>query len=109
MFGKWPTDLIDHINGVRFDNRICNLREATHVENCRNQKMYKNNSSGVKGISWNKPAKKWQVACACNGKRYHLGLFKDIHVAEQAIKEFREKYHGDFSNHGTVYGGKNHA
>jgi hypothetical protein len=46
----YPENMIDHINGNRSDNRICNLREATRVENAYNQKKQKNNTSGVKGV-----------------------------------------------------------
>ncbi|EMM2094604.1 MULTISPECIES: HNH endonuclease [Enterobacteriaceae] len=99
MYGVWPANLIDHINGNRSDNRLCNLREATHKENCRNQRMYKNNKSGVKGVNWNKTGRKWLAACAVDGKRYHLGMFEDISEAEKTIKDFREKYHGEFAKH----------
>lgn len=49
VYNDWPTDVIDHINGDRSDNRIANLRVVTNTQNSWNSKMRKNNSSGVKG------------------------------------------------------------
>lgn len=106
VHGKWPEDEIDIINGIRDDVRICNLREASRAEITRNQLMRRNNTSGVKGISWNKNAKKWIAYCTVNHKRHHLGLFTDIAEAEQVVRQFREEYHGSFANHGNRAGGR---
>lgn len=104
VYGKWPTNLIDHINGVRSDNRITNLREATSAENQYNILKAKNNTSGVKGVTWSKQHKKWRAQCRVNGKNHRLGLFADICEAEQVVKQFREQHHGKFANHGEGNG-----
>lgn len=59
---------IDHINGIKSDNRICNLRKATVSENAYNKKINSNNTSGVKGFTWHRRAKKWQVVICVNIK-----------------------------------------
>ncbi len=101
VHGIWPEELIDHINGVRSDNRIANLRKATRTDNNRNRKMQKNNTSGVKGVTWNKQGNKWAANCKVNGKQHHVGYFTSIAKADQAVKKFREKNHGEFANHGS--------
>ncbi len=100
--GRWPIGDIDHINVIRDDNRIINLREASQSENNSNQLLRKTNTSGVKGVHWHKRDKKWQAQCDVNGKRYSLGSFTDIAKAEQAVKSFREKHLGRFANHGVA-------
>ncbi|HGV3510350.1 HNH endonuclease [Klebsiella pneumoniae] len=107
--GKWPENEIDHINGVKFDNRICNLRQATHAENCRNRSMKKNNTSGVKGVSREGRLNKWRAECMVNGKQHRLGLFSSLTEADKAVRQFREIHHGDFANHGVGVEGKDHA
>ena len=99
VYGIHPK-VIDHINGNPADNRISNLREVTLRQNCQNSKMPKNNTSGIKGVSWHKASKKWRATLNINGKLKHLGSFLDIYLAEKAVKEAREKYHGEFANHG---------
>lgn len=100
VYGRWPDDMIDHINGVRDDNRIHNLREATNIENCRNQSRRRSNTSGIKGVSWDKSEGKWKAYCVMNGKFCNLGYYTRISDAEEAVKNFREKNHGEFTNHG---------
>lgn len=104
VHGKWPQDEIDHINGVRDDNRIANLREANHVDNQRNRPIPKNNTSGIKGVWWDKKTNKWCAAVRVNGKRRYIGYFTDIAEAEQETIKFREQYHGEFANHGAFSG-----
>jgi hypothetical protein len=101
IYGYIPK-YIDHINGDKHDNRIANLREATNQQNCLNKKLNKNNTSGIKGVSWYKPSKKWYAQLSINGKIKNLGYFEDIELAELVVKEAREKYHGDFANHGEL-------
>ena len=60
MTGEFPPDDVDHINGVRNDNRWVNLRAATRGENMQNQRGPRSNSkSGLLGVSWSKQGKKW--------------------------------------------------
>jgi hypothetical protein len=90
---------IDHINGNTKDNRIENLREASYCQNNQNASIRKDSSSGIKGVYWHKPTKKWTASCQVNKKRHHLGCFDDIKAAENAVKLAREQYHGEFARH----------
>lgn len=100
MEGNLPPAEVDHINGVRDDNRWCNLRHATRAENSRNQAIHCDNASGVKGVRWNKVSAKWEARTSLNGVEKHLGIFADIAEAEAAVRAAREMMHGDFANHG---------
>ena len=92
---------IDHINGNRVDNRIENLREVTRSQNTYNKPAYKTNTSGSKNVSWKAKINKWQVAISYEGKRKYLGVFEDFEFAELVATEARNKYHGEYANHGT--------
>lgn len=87
----------DHINGDGLDNRRCNLRECTHGQNQMNQKLPKNNTSGYKGVSWNKRCKKWQVRIYVEGKETHLGYFKDIVEAAKVYDKAALRHYGEFA------------
>jgi hypothetical protein len=89
-YGEWPEDgmEIDHKNLDGTDNRISNLRIATRSQNGHNKTPPSNNASGVKGVSWHKQGKKWQVKFGFGGKQYHLGLFSDF---DRAVKVRQEK------------------
>jgi len=99
VYGHFP-QFIDHINCDRGDNRLCNLREVNIYQNNHNSKINKNNTSGIKGITWNKKAQKWCAQICANGKSIYLGLFNDIDLAELVVQEARIKYHGKYANHG---------
>lgn len=86
VHGHMPEKEIDHINRIRNDNRIANLREATSQLNSLNTGMYKNNTSGSKGVYFNKRAKKWQAQILIDGKREHLGLYDDVKRADIAFR-----------------------
>ena len=60
-YGVWPLGYIDHINGIRSDNRIENLRDATLFENARNRGPQRNSKSGIKGVYWHVASGRWQI------------------------------------------------
>jgi hypothetical protein len=93
-YGKWPTKNLDHKNEVRDDNRIDNLREATHSENGQNRtKPNKNNNSGYLGVKWHKSHQKWNPTIMIGRKRHSLGLFDDKEKAYEAYLEAKRKHH----------------
>ena len=95
MYGYLPSQ-IDHINGVRSDNRIINLRPASTSENAMNTGIRIDNKSGFKGVSWDKNKNKWQVKISFQGKQKHLGRFDTKEEASQKYQEFAIKSHGEF-------------
>ncbi|PHM42378.1 HNH endonuclease [Xenorhabdus szentirmaii] len=99
MTGKWPTGEIDHVNVIGSDNRWNNLRLCTRSENECNKGLRKDNTSGFKGVCWNKTNKKWIVKIKLNNKTRNLGGFNDIELADLVAREAREKYHGLFARH----------
>lgn len=93
-YGYLPA-YVDHINGDGSDNRIENLRACSQVENSRNAKLSKANTSGYKNVS--KQKNKWLVQLNLNGKNQRVGLFVDIELAALVAQEARNKYFGDFA------------
>lgn len=77
-------DCIDHINGSRSDNRLCNLRSVSHDENARNLGLSRNNTSGVNGVYWYPRYSKWMASIRVGGRRKNLGYFSDIDDAISA-------------------------
>lgn len=75
VHGAWPAGEIDHINMVKTDNRIANLRDATRSENQKNTLLYRRNSSGYRGVCWSKQKNRWQAMISENGRLRHLGYF----------------------------------
>lgn len=101
MFIGKMFELLDHVNGVLTDNRIENLRPATIVQNQRNAAIRKDNSSGVKNVSWHKLIGKWGVQLSVNRKIKHFGYYDDLEMAELVAFEARTKYHKEFACHGV--------
>ena len=78
IYGYFPENQVDHINRNPSDDRWCNLREVSHQCNIRNCGMRNDNTSGIKGVSWNKRDEKWQARVAVNGKSKSLGYHADF-------------------------------
>ena len=66
-------DEIDHLNRVKNDNRISNLRNVTHAENMQNMGVRKDNKTGFKGVGFCKQSGKYRARCIVNGKRKTIG------------------------------------
>jgi hypothetical protein len=91
---------IDHIDGNKLNNSINNLREVTHNQNMHNRKINSNNTSGIKGVCFDKNTNKWRGQVAFNNKVHYVGIFEDIDDAKNAVMKFREKMHKEYANHG---------
>ena len=97
--GHWPTHELDHINLDGLDNRFSNLRVATRAQNQRNVGLSKRNTSGVKGVYFDKRDQKW-VADIHAGRRVRLGSFKTLEAAKLAYANAADRLHGKFANTG---------
>jgi hypothetical protein len=92
-FGVWPENDIDHRNGIRTDNRIENLREATKEQNQQNKGIQSNNKSGYIGVCWDKNRQKWKAQIRINYKNNHLGLFQTPEQAREAYLAAKAELH----------------
>jgi hypothetical protein len=91
--GAWAKDELDFINGDTTDNRLANLREATHAENAQNQRRGALNTSGVSGVNWHRQAQKWRARIGIGGRRLSLGVYSELHDAERAYLEAKARLH----------------
>jgi len=94
--GDWPTDQIDHINGCKTDNRVCNLREATNAQNGKNIKVSKANKTGFPGVSWSEWHKKYRACIKYDHKQIYLGAFEKLEDAVAARRMAEDKYFGEW-------------
>ena len=78
VYGYFPEHDIDHIDRDPSNNKIDNLRHATHQCNIRNIGLQCNNTSGIKGVHWHKQHDKWHAQIMVNNKNHYLGLFTDF-------------------------------
>ena len=93
VYGVWPNNDVDHINGDKGDNRIVNLRLATRSQNMQNVVKHKHNKSGAKGVSWMNTRSKWRAYIFVNYKQIHLGLFSSFTSAVKARELAEQTYH----------------
>ena len=82
--GAWPKHEVDHVNGIAWDNRWTNLRDATHIQNTHNRRIQRNNKSGYSGVSFHKRSQKWQASIRVNGRDLSLGLHAAPELAAAA-------------------------
>ena len=95
-YGVNPDDMIDHINGNRLDNRIENLRLCTPQQNQWNRSKSVKNTSGFKGVSYEKKNKKWRARIKIDGGNKCLGLYQTKQEAADAYNSYAKKIHGEF-------------
>lgn len=93
--GKWPDHMIDHINGIKHDNRIENLRDVTRDINGQNQHKAtkQNKSTGLLGVYYDAQRKKYSAQITVNGSTKHLGRFNTPQEAHQVYLEAKRQYH----------------
>lgn len=73
VYGSFPINHIDHINGTKHDNRICNLRDVTQRENCQNRKEHR--EGRLVGSSYNSKQNNWRACIGIGKKVHHIGFF----------------------------------
>jgi len=98
-YGKWPDGDLDHINHIKTDNRIANLREVSNLENSKNKPRRKDNKSGTTGVGWSNQSNRWMSSIRIDGHLKHLGTFIDYHEAVNTRKN-AEVLYGFHENHG---------
>jgi len=98
-YDNFPKTQIDHINGIKNDNRKINLREATPSQNNQNTTIGIKNKSGYKGVNKRVSIikKPYRAEISYNGNKKHLGYFHTKEEAHTAYVEASLKYHGEFS------------
>lgn len=97
-YGRWPDGDIDHINRIRSDNRISNLREANRSENLCNSSRRSDNKTGIRGVSFNRKNKNYTVRIQKNGKILTRHGVSNIGTARDIAQMFAKELHGDFSS-----------
>lgn len=98
------SEFVDHIDTNPLNNMRENLRLATRVQNGQNREMQRNNTSGYKGVSWDKYNRRWMAQIRANGVSMSLGSFKDPLKAARAYNEAALKYHGEFARLNVIPG-----
>ena len=94
MHGVYPNKLIDHVNGIKSDNRINNLRLADEFQSAANKSIMKNNTSGFKGVTKNR--NKWRAQINYKKQTYNLGVFDTPEIASVAYENKAKELHNSF-------------
>jgi hypothetical protein len=97
VMGEWPSGYMDHHNLARACNVLTNLRPATRAQNMANRPRLSNNTTGFKGVNYEKHVKKWRARIMVNGRSINLGCFSDPVVAHQAYAAAAAKHFGPFA------------
>ena len=92
VYGRLPRE-IDHINGNRSDNRLCNLREATHAQNLENISPTPKGANSLIGASFLARTGKWSAQIQIGGRKKHLGYFATEQEAHDAYKAAKAIHH----------------
>lgn len=98
IMGKVEGKDVDHKNRITLDNQRHNLRHCTNIENQRNKGLPENNTSGYKGVSWNRRHRKWRSHIWTDGKSIYLGSFTCLVKAAKAYDKKAIELFGEFSS-----------
>jgi len=95
---KHNKPFVDHQNNNKTDNNVKNLRFVTNQENSFNASLSKSNTSGVKGVIYNKRDRKWEARIYLNGKQHFIGNYKTLEEAKSARSKKAQKLFGEYIN-----------
>lgn len=95
LIGRWPT-IVDHINGIKTDNRPCNLRECTRAQNKWNGRTGPRSKTGAIGVTYVPSRVKFQSRITINGEILELGEYDSLSEAAEAYKKAAKRHHGPF-------------
>lgn len=93
----WLPKYVDHIDNTPGNDWPENLRAATASQNACNSKRRSDNTSGIKGVSWDRKRNKWRARIKLNGKTKLVGRFDSLEEAKEAISKIRTEVHGDYA------------
>ena len=88
---------IDHKDQNGLNNQRQNLRIVTRSQNQMNKNKQRNNTSGVRGISWDKQSNGWHVTLGIQNKNICLGVYKDLNKAQLVREQAELKYFKEFN------------
>lgn len=97
VHGRWPEHEIDHINGVRDDNRPENLRECERLQNGKNLGVRRDSSSRVRGVFWDQANRKWRVRVRVDGKYVYGGRHECVRDAAIEVRALQKQHFGEFA------------
>lgn len=97
MTGRWPVGEVDHADTNPLNDRWKNLRLATRGQNEANKGLSRRNTSGMKGVSWDRNRQKWKAQIAANGKNRLIGRFETPDAAQAAYARELISLHGKFA------------
>jgi len=97
MTGSWPKQQVDHINGLRDDNRWVNLREANNRQNQQNKASAKGSSSKYVGVAFCKRSLRWSAYICPDGTKIHLGNFRSEELAARARDKAAKEMFGPYA------------
>lgn len=100
--GDWPNGKLDHADGNIWNNRIGNLRVATTSQNGANARTSALNTSGYKGVSWDKSRGMWSAFITVDCKHIYLGRFTELSMAAQAYRDAAREHFGEFARYEEV-------
>jgi hypothetical protein len=95
VYGQWPTPDVDHINRIRCDDRLTNLREATRAQNVANRGKQLGGYSKYMGVS--RKRSRWEARIACEGKQIRLGIYATEEEAARTYDDAAQRIHGRFA------------
>lgn len=92
IYGETPV-VVDHINGVKSDNRISNLRSCTSKQNAENQRLRSNNRTGHRGVYWSSNEQRYKAQVGHGRSLHFLGTFVNLTDALNAVRKFRDAHY----------------